>query len=361
MSYFNIDNSLNLQRGLMDPLNGVPPQYILNLKPSDAQLKQNKNQQFIEGPDVRAFGGYHIPNIKNEKEYLTNIINKNDEMTQMDSTLFGGPQDYFGVMDPDLENRLLKEDIDNKKMNYMGLDASDYLGDLHDSEMNLYRFTNQVSLLDTDKKTDNVLTAIKALNSGTHRLKSARGIPPATLELFENILLNPDSTDNEKLRDIMRYTPDVGNNINDFLQKNNTKTEDEYVNNNSTTFEDEPVEPPVPPPVNNATNNSQSEYTNTTNATNATKAEDFDIIKEIAKSQGYDIDNLTFKQAESFLKDQGYDIRGAVNEWKTFAEDQGVDFAGITKNLKKWAKKEGMKFVKKEGIKLAKQFMKGSL
>ena len=346
MNYFDIDNTLNLQRGLMDPLNGVPPSYILNLKPSDAKLKQNKNQQFIEGPDVQAFGGYHIPNIKNEKEYLTSIINKNDEMTQMDSTLFGGPQDYLGVMDPDLENRLLKEDINNKKMNYMGLDASDYLGELHDSEMNLYRFVNQVSLLDTDKKTDNILTVIKALNSGTHRLKSARGIPPATLELFESILLNPDTNDNEKAREFMRYGPQYADNMKDFLQKNDTKTEDEYNKSTNATFEDEPVEAPVNPPA---------------NTTKTEGTDDFDIIKQLAKSQGYNIDNMNFKQAETFLKSQGYDVVGAVNEWKKYAEDQGVNFSGMGEGLKNWAKKEGLKFIKKEGINLAKKFMKGSL
>ena len=252
-------------------------------------------------------------------------------------------------MDPDLENRLLKEDINNKKMNYMGLDASDYLGELHDSEMNLYRFVNQVSLLDTDKKTDNILTVIKALNSGTHRLKSARGIPPATLELFESILLNPDSTDEDKLRDVMRYTPDVATNITDFVQKNDTKTEDEYNKSTNATFEDEPVEAPVPPPVNN------------TNTTKTEGTDDFDIIKQLAKSQGYNIDNMNLKQAESFLKSQGYDVVGAVNEWKKYAEDQGVNFSGMGEGLKNWAKKEGLKFIKKEGINLAKKFMKGSL
>jgi len=352
MNYFDIDNKLNLTRGLMDPLNGVPPSYILNLKPSDAQLKQNKNQQFIEGPDVQAFGGYHIPNIKNEKDYLTKIINKNDEMTQMDSTLFGGPQDYFGVIDPDLENRLLKEDINNKKMNYMGLDASDYLGELHDSEMNLYRYINQVSLLDTDKKVSDVGNAIKMLSSGTHRLKSARGVPPHVLELMESILNNPDLDETDKTRQFMKYVkPEHRDNINDFVQQNNTKTEDEYVNNNNTTFEPPPVpqDEPAPPPVNNST------------MPKGNITEDFDIIKELAKSQGYNIDNMNLQQAESFLKSQGYDARRAVNGWKKYAESQGVDFAGMTENFKKWIKKEGTKYIIKEGVKLGKKIIKESL
>ena len=320
MNYFNIDNDLNLQRGLMDPLNGVPPQYIINLQPSDAKLKQNKNQQFIEGPDVQAFGGYQIPNVENEKEYLTKIINKNDEMKQMDSTLFGGAQDYFGVMDPDLENRLLKEDMENKKMNYMGLDASDYIGDLHDGEMNLYRYINQVSLVDTDNQTNNVLNAIKALNSGTHRLKSARGIPPETLELFENILLNPDSTDNEKSREFMRYAPDYASNINDFLQKNNTNTTDQYINNNNTQF-DEPQSPPVQP-------------SNSTNQINE--------IKE-------------------FLKTAGYDVDKTLKNYTDYAEKLGINITGIDENFKNWVQREGMKYLKKEGMKRVKKMLKEGL
>jgi len=320
MNYFNIDNDLNLQRGLMDPLNGVPPQYIINLQPSDAKLKQNKNQQFIEGPDVQAFGGYQIPNVENEKEYLTKIINKNDEMKQMDSTLFGGPQDYFGVMDPDLENRLLKEDIENKKMNYMGLDASDYIGDLHDGEMNLYRYINQVSLVDTDNQTNNVLNAIKALNSGTHRLKSARGIPAETLELFENILLNPDSTDNEKAREFMRYAPDYASNIDDFLQKNNTNTTDQYINNNNTQF-DEPQSPPVQP-------------SNSTNQINE--------IKE-------------------FLKTAGYDVDKTLKNYTDYAEKLGINITGIDENFKNWVQREGMKYLKKEGMKRVKKMLKEGL
>ena len=97
----------NTDRGLMDPTNGLLMDEInLNNPTEGPQLKENRDQQYYEGNDV--FANFQLPNTENEKRFIQQVQNTNNETKKLDSTLFS--QDRI---DNDIVNRMIIEDINN--------------------------------------------------------------------------------------------------------------------------------------------------------------------------------------------------------------------------------------------------------
>ncbi len=164
----------NTDRGLMDPTNGLLMDEIN--KTEGPQLKENRDQQYYEGNDV--FANFQLPNIENEKRFIQQVQNTNNETKQLDSTLFSHDR-----IDNDIVNRMIIEDINNPASNIMGEDADDGIRNAKNSQVEAGNFANQIANANTNnvkmqteeinfKNTSSaVMEALQKLDRGSHVLR----------------------------------------------------------------------------------------------------------------------------------------------------------------------------------------------
>lgn len=217
----------NTDRGLMDPTNGLLMDEInlnLNNQTDGPQLKENPNQQYYEGNDV--FANFQLPNNENEKIFIQQVQNTNNETKQLDSTLFS--QDRI---DNDIVNRMIIEDINNPASNIMGQDAEDGIRNAKNSQVQAGNFANQIANANTNnvkmqteeinfKNTSSaVMEALQKLDRGTHVLrlpKFPKPLEAKAQKLLEDIIANPSDIPSRTL-DIIRFLPDYANKIGDYI------------------------------------------------------------------------------------------------------------------------------------------------
>jgi len=122
-------------RGLMNPNNGLLPADTDN---SSVQIDPNPFSKYIQGNDINQ--NYELDNDPNDMEALTKIANRTDPARILDAS----NMDPEGV-DADIYEVLVAEDKRDPRINFIGLDASDFVNQQREANLNAARFTNFMS------------------------------------------------------------------------------------------------------------------------------------------------------------------------------------------------------------------------
>lgn len=200
----------NADRDLMDPYNGIARGSTV----ARPKLKKSSNQKYFEGPDV--YGDFKVGNDENELSFIRQVQNTNDEVKQLDSTLFSTR------LDTDIEQRLESDDRSDNKSNIMGFNASDGMRLIHQAANASTEYENQIALLPDVvsrgiKATSGVAKVIEQLDSGKYKLSLPSDMPEVVKKLLMEILANPKSVV-ERAADIIALLPEFSKLLKGYIQ-----------------------------------------------------------------------------------------------------------------------------------------------
>jgi type VI protein secretion system component VasK len=214
--------SFNPDRGLLNPLNGIL--MIDDINFNDIKLKPNENQKYYEGPNINAFGGWQLENVKNDLKYIKEVQNKTDETDILDSTLFSTQP-----IDNDIQQKMLQENPSNTE-------ADDRVKQEFNSLKNLDKFRNQLTVLNGEpaenqlvkltnkfKQNENetlLLNLIQKMQQGKEF--NLDFLTSKEKSYLNNIVSNQTKNDFKKVNDIKRFVPELSKNISKVQIQNET-------------------------------------------------------------------------------------------------------------------------------------------
>ena len=187
--------SFNLDRGLIDPTNGLLMIDEINF--NNLKLQPNENQKYYEGENINAFGGWQLENIQNDLKYIQKVQNRTDETNILDSTLFDTQP-----IDNDIYIKMNQDNPNLKK-------ANDYVKEQFNSFKNADIFANQLTM--SNSEDIQLLNLVKNIQEGKEYNLDFLGNQQK--ENLKNIL-NQQKDDFKKVNDIKNFIPELSQNIN---------------------------------------------------------------------------------------------------------------------------------------------------
>ena len=185
------NNEVN-NRGLMDPNNGLLT--TSNYNPS-VQIDPNPFSKYIQGQDVNQ--NYELNNDPNDMEALSKIANRTDPARILDAS----NMDPDGV-DADIYEVLVAEDKRDPRINFIGLDASDFINQQREANLNAARFTNFMSQAPLKVSFVGLMPSEPIVSDFRERARTMRTMKkrPAIIdaEAVMNAMNNTNTTDSNK-------------------------------------------------------------------------------------------------------------------------------------------------------------------
>ena len=179
------------KRGLMDPRNGLLP----TSNDNSVQVDPNPFSKYIQGQDVNQ--NYELDNDVNDMEALTKIANRTDPARILDAS----NMDPDGV-DADIYEVLVAEDKRDPRINFIGLDASDFINHQREANLNAARCANFMSEAPQRVSFAGLMPSEPIVSDFRERARTMRTMKkrPAIIdaEAVMNALNNTNITDSNK-------------------------------------------------------------------------------------------------------------------------------------------------------------------